>query len=240
MTPAIPALLTTTCSPPNASAAPATAVLTAAESVTSATAQVTAPPSACAPSRSSSATRPTRQTRAPSATKARAVAMPMLPSPPVMRAAFPRSKPLGSILDATRQLRYIECGVAILAYSRQRRGPGATRRSRIPPDGSRLSPCPGSGWPPGWPSPPCSAAGSRCSARTRCTGCGVPRPASPTRWPRSRSWPCPNATRTGTPPGLTSRWPSWSAGPSSSRCCGWCGPATASPRSGWWPTRPPR
>src|ERR1700722_17171586 len=97
MTPAIPALLITTSSPPNASAAPATAVLTAAESVTSATAQVAPAPSEAAPAASSLATSPTRQTRAPSATKARAVAMPMLPSPPVMRAAFPPSKPLGRI-----------------------------------------------------------------------------------------------------------------------------------------------
>jgi hypothetical protein len=33
-------------------------------------------------------------------------------------------------------VRYIECGVAILAYSRQRRGPGATRRRR-PSAGNR-------------------------------------------------------------------------------------------------------
>jgi hypothetical protein len=97
MTPAIPAFETTTSSPPNAEAAPATAALTAAESVTSATAQVTPPPSDEAPAASSSAPRPIRQTRAPSATKARAVAIPMLPSPPVMTAALPSSKPLRSM-----------------------------------------------------------------------------------------------------------------------------------------------
>src|SRR6202041_917067 len=62
-----------------------------------ATAQVAPAPSEAAPAASSPATSPTRQTRAPSATKARAVAMPMLPSPPVMRAAFPPSKPPGPI-----------------------------------------------------------------------------------------------------------------------------------------------
>src|SRR5882762_2164084 len=97
MTPLIPALLTTTSSRPNVSAARATAVLTCAELVTSATVQIAASPSSEAPARSSSSTRPTRQTRAPSAAKVRAVAMPMLPSPPVMMAALPRSRPLESM-----------------------------------------------------------------------------------------------------------------------------------------------
>ena len=105
MTPAIPAFETTTSSRPNVSAAAETAVLTWTESVTSAAAQVAAPPSACVPARSSSASRPIRQTRAPSATKARAVAMPMLPSPPVMMAAFPRSRPLGSMPPMLNLLR---------------------------------------------------------------------------------------------------------------------------------------
>src|SRR5215470_18470864 len=91
MTPLIPALLTTTSSRPNVSAARATADLTCTELVTSASVQMAASPSSQAPARSSSSARPTRQTRAPSAAKARAVAMPMLPSPPVMMAALPRS-----------------------------------------------------------------------------------------------------------------------------------------------------
>ena len=41
---------------------------------------------------------PARKTRAPSAANARAVAMPMLPSPPVMMAAFPSSRPMAHIL----------------------------------------------------------------------------------------------------------------------------------------------
>ena len=90
MTPLIPALLTTTSSRPNVSAARATAVLTCTELVTSASVQMAAPPSSAAPARSSSSARPARQTRAPSAAKARAVAMPMLPSPPVMMAALSR------------------------------------------------------------------------------------------------------------------------------------------------------
>src|SRR5580704_2239351 len=85
----MPALLTTTSSRPNISTAPATAALTCTGSVTSAIVQVAASPREEAPARSSSATRPTRQTLAPSATSARAVAMPMLPSPPVMTAALP-------------------------------------------------------------------------------------------------------------------------------------------------------
>ena len=97
MTPLIPALLTTTSSRPNVSAARATAVLTCTELVTSASVQMAASPSSAAPARSSSSTRPTRQTRAPSAAKARAVAMPMLPSPPVMMAALPCSRPLESM-----------------------------------------------------------------------------------------------------------------------------------------------
>jgi len=133
-------------------------------------------------------------------------------------------------------VRYIGCGVAVLANSRQRRGPGAPRRRSPRRGGNRLLPCPGCGWPPGWPAAPCSAAGSRCSAGTPCTGCGAPAPPSPTHWPRSPSWPGGPAR----PPGSTSRSASWSAGPSWSRCCGWCGPATVSPRSGWWPIRPPR
>jgi hypothetical protein len=35
-------------------------------------------------------------------------------------------------------VRYIECGVAVLANSRQRRGPGAARPRPRPPDGNRL------------------------------------------------------------------------------------------------------
>src|SRR5882724_2944762 len=97
MTPLIPALLTTTSSRPNVSAARATAVLTCTELVTSATVQMAASPSSQTPARSSSSTRPTRQTRAPSAAKARAVAMPMLPSPPVMMAALPCSRPVESM-----------------------------------------------------------------------------------------------------------------------------------------------
>src|SRR6202050_2121987 len=85
----MPALLTTTSSRPNVSTAPATAALTCIGSVTSAIVQVAPSPREEAPARSSSATRPTRQTLAPSATSARAVAMPMLPSPPVMTAALP-------------------------------------------------------------------------------------------------------------------------------------------------------
>ena len=37
----------------------------------------------------------------------------------------------------TQGVRYIECGVAILAYSRHRRGPGAAWRPRNPPAGPR-------------------------------------------------------------------------------------------------------
>ncbi len=92
MTPAMPALLTTTSSRPNSNAAPDTGAFTCAESVTSATVQVAADPSEAAPSRSASGTSPVRQTRAPSATNARAVASPMLPSPPVMMAALPRRR----------------------------------------------------------------------------------------------------------------------------------------------------
>src|SRR5512142_1332529 len=78
MTPLIPALLTTTSSRPNTSAARDTAVLTCTELVTSAGTKIAAGPSSAAPARSSSVTRPVRQTLAPSATKARAVAMPNL------------------------------------------------------------------------------------------------------------------------------------------------------------------
>jgi hypothetical protein len=97
MTPLIPALLTTTSSRPNAATVAATAAFTCSELVTSATVQVAASPSAAAPASSSPAARPARQTLAPSAANARAVAMPMLPSPPVISAALPRSSPLGSM-----------------------------------------------------------------------------------------------------------------------------------------------
>ena len=62
---------------------------TAADFVTSVgTPRATSSPSSAARSRTPSASIPARTTRAPSSTKARAVANPMLPSPPVMRATL--------------------------------------------------------------------------------------------------------------------------------------------------------
>ena len=99
--PLIPALAITTSSRPNRSSAASTAAFTCPESVTSVTAQAALPPSSAAPDFSSGSAIPARKTLAPSATNARAVAIPMLPSPPVMMAALPSSLPMAQCWQRT-------------------------------------------------------------------------------------------------------------------------------------------
>src|ERR1700735_2422976 len=98
----MPALATTTSSRPKCPTAASTAALTCAESVTSVTLQAAASPSSAAPARRAGSDSPASNTRAPSAMKARAVAIPIEPSPPVIIAALPTSRPMAR--HATRVL----------------------------------------------------------------------------------------------------------------------------------------
>src|ERR1700722_5904280 len=97
--PLIPALAITTSRWPNRSTAASTASLTCAELVTSVTCQAAWPPSSAAPALRSGAEMPARKMLAPSAANARAVAIPMEPSPPVMIAVLPISRPMPRMLQ---------------------------------------------------------------------------------------------------------------------------------------------
>src|ERR1700761_2421160 len=88
----MPALAITTSSRPNRARAASTAALTWAESVTSVSCQAARAPSAAAPARRPGSDTPARNTLAPSAARARAVAIPIEPSPPVMSAVLPASR----------------------------------------------------------------------------------------------------------------------------------------------------
>ena len=81
---AMPALASTTSTPPNAATVPATAPSTASWSVTSASNQTARSPSSPASAASRSGSSPTSETRAPFFTSRRAVSAPMPRAAPVI------------------------------------------------------------------------------------------------------------------------------------------------------------
>ena len=86
---AMPALATTTSSPPKVSTVRETAAFSASGSVTSASTHRCSGPSSSATAASSSGSRPTSATRAPRAAALRASAAPMPRAAPVMRTDVP-------------------------------------------------------------------------------------------------------------------------------------------------------